>query len=588
MEDIELIKQKLNIVDVVQEYLPLKKAGINFKANCPFHQERTPSFVVSPERGIWHCFGCQKGGDAFNFLMEKEGIEFKDALEILAKKAGVVLKKTPTKDKDIKERLFELHQKAQQYFHYILTEHKLGKDALEYLKKRGVVDKTIKEFGLGYAPLSWESLALFLKKRGFSYDEMVESGLVISSKRGGYDRFRGRVMFPLMDVRDRVLGFSGRVLRGGEPKYINSPQTKIFDKSKFLFGIQLSKGEIRQKNEAILVEGEMDMILSFQSGIQNIVASKGTALTDGQIDLIKKYCENITLCFDADLAGDFASRRGIEMADKAGLNIRVIPVAGVKDPADMVKEDPKKWEQVVKDAVPIYDYYLSSASKRYNLKDASAKKAIFKEILPIWQKISDSLVKEHYIQKLAALLQIKDDFIRQAMNKPQPSSNVSNILEKKKDDHITPKDRRRLLEEYLLALLVHPPEGLVFVPNFPETLFTEEHLRQIYVLLVLYFDSIAFQTKVFKISDFVNSLPVELTDEVDRLYLVQIDEKLFEVGSWQKELETVKVELKKLMIKTALEELSLRIKNAQEFDRIDLLEGLNRKFRDLSIKLKNL
>src|SRR5258708_3576607 len=264
MDDLELIKQRINIVDLISEYLPLKKSGVNFKANCPFHQERTPSFMVSPERQIWHCFGCQRGGDIFRFVMEKEGIEFKEALEILAQKAGVSLKQTGKKEKSQSERVYEVNQKAQQFFNYILTKHVLGKKALEYLEKRGITQATITEFGLGYAPLSWEALTSFLKKRQFLDSEIVAAGLEVPSKRGGYDRFRGRIMFPLIDVRGRVLGFSGRVLEEressgeieGGPKYINSPQTLVFDKKRFLFGLQLSKGQIKEEKEAIIVEGE--------------------------------------------------------------------------------------------------------------------------------------------------------------------------------------------------------------------------------------------------------------------------------------------------------------------------------------------
>jgi len=590
MDEIELIKQKVNVVELIQEYLPLKKAGLNFKANCPFHQENTPSFVVSPDRGIWHCFGCQKGGDVFKFIMEKEGVEFKEALEILAKKAGIVIKSSKPKERDSKERLFELNQKAQQFFHYILTEHELGKKALEYLHKRGLTDETIKQFGIGYAPLSWESLTSFLKKRGFSIDELIAVGLVVPSKKGGYDRFRGRIMFPLMDVRDRILGFSGRVLGKGEPKYINSPQTVIFDKSKFLFGIHLSKNAIREKKEAILCEGEMDMIMSFQTGVKNIVATKGTALTEGQVELLKRYAETLSLCFDADLAGDSAARRGIEVADKALLNMKVIQVEGAKDPADLCLEDPKKWERAVAEAVPIYDYYLQSVEKRYNPKLASDKKAIFAEVLPIWQKISDPLVQDHYIQKLAALLQVKDDLIRKEMNNVRLSLQKVTFknLETQKEDVGVVKNRRKLLEEYLIALLLHIPPDLTFVPSFPETLLTDEYLRQIYVLLVLYLDSISFRGQAFNVNDFVKNVPQELVERVDRLYLIEIDDKLEASDAFVKEVAVVAQELKKMLIKASLEKLSLQIKSAQEFDRIETLEILNKRFRDLSLKLKSL
>lgn len=601
MEDLDLIKQKLNIVDLIQEYLPLKKAGINFKANCPFHQEKSPSFVVSPERGIWHCFGCDRGGDIFKFLMEKESLSFPDTLELLAQKAGVTLTRKKGQSKKTSDTLFELNLKAAQFYRYFLLEHPLGKNALKYLKSRGLTPETIDTFQLGYAPQNWEALTKFFIKRGFTIDQIVASGLSVPSKRGGYDRFRGRVMFPLFDVRSRILGFAGRILLKGEPKYINSPQTEVFDKSKFLFGIHLAKDQIRQLNEAVVVEGEIDMILSYQVGVKNVVASKGTALTESHIELVKKYTDTLLLCFDTDLAGDSASRRGIEIADKLGMNLKVIRIKeGGKDPGELCLHSPEKWVEAVKNAVPIYDYYLESAQNRFNPKLASGKKSIFNELVPIWKKITDPMTKEHYTQKLAALLQIKDDVLREQIESfRQPvisreevikSGNLSSQtpVQLKKDDTIESKDRRRLLEEYLITLLLHLPVNHNFVPNFPETLFTSESLRQLYVLLVIYLDSISFKGKSFKIQEFVKMVPEEMVPRLDRLYLQEIDEKQGIAKTWQKEVDLVVQELKKMLIKASLEKLSLEIKNAQAFEKLDTLAILNKRFRDLSLKLKNL
>ncbi|OGE26625.1 DNA primase [Candidatus Daviesbacteria bacterium RIFCSPHIGHO2_02_FULL_39_12] len=532
---------------------------------------------------------CQKGGDIFTFLMEKEGMEFKEALEFLAKKAGVVLAKTSGK-KDFKERLFEVNLKAQEFFHYILTKHALGKTALEYLEKRGVTDVSIAEFGLGYAPNSWESLTKVLLKRGFTIAEIVESGLAVSSKTGGYDRFRGRITFPLIDGKDKLRGFSGRVLYPQEPKYINTPQTPIFDKSSYLFGINLARAEIRNKKEAVLVEGEMDVILSHQAGFKNVVAAKGTALTEGQIDLLKKYTENIALCFDMDLAGDSASRRGIEMAEKAGLNLKVVEIVGGKDAAEVIKEDPKLWQEAIVGSVPVYDYYISSTAKRYDIKNPADLKKIGQELIPIWSKIADDLVKERYIQKLAAFLKTDEGTLRNAVKKAAGGLHIKFtplVHGVRQDNIVRARSRRELLEEYLIALLLHPPK-FVFVPVFPETLFLRETFRQIYVLLFLYLDSISFKSRVFNINEFSVDLPKELVREVDRLYLTELDDKLVDGKNWQKEVSGVISELKKALIKGSLEKLSLEIKNAQEFGKMEVLESLNRRFRDLSVKLKNL
>lgn len=590
MDDIELIKQKINIVDLIQEYLPLKKAGINFRALCPFHQEKTPSLMVSPERGIWRCFGCNLGGDIFKFLMEKEGMDFREALEILAKRAGIVLRRSKIQAPDKRSKLFEVNLKAAQFFHHLLTKHQLGKRALEYLTNRGLSGETIEQFNLGYAPNSWDSLKQFLLKRGFSLEELAEAGLVIPFKNSGYDRFRGRVIFPLYDVKEWIVGFAGRVLDENEPKYINTPQTPLFDKSNFLFGLHLARGEIKNRNQAILTEGEMDMILSFQSGVRNVVATKGTALTVGQIELVKKYTDNMTLCFDQDLAGDSASRRGIEMADQAGLNIKVVQIKDGKDPADICQKDVSLWAKAVEEAVPVYDYYLTSVALRYSPKTAEGKKRVAAELLPIWAKISDPLVREHYLQKLATHLLVDEEILRkQLLRYTSIGPRVyKSVLEKVSSLSITPKSRRELLEEYLLALLLKIPKQLTYVPTFPETLFLSDSKRTIYVMLVLYLDSISFKAQEFNIGDFVKSLPGELIGVIDRLYLIDIDEKLSRAQAWQKEVDAVVGELKKSLIKSSLERLSNQIKSAQEFDKIELLESLNRKFRDLSVKLKNL
>lgn len=593
MDDLALIKSKVNIVDLISEYITLKKAGVNFKANCPFHQEKTPSFMVSPERGIFHCFGCGVGGDVFKFLMLKEGLDFPESLEVLAKKAGVVLKRQTSKIKNQKEQLFAANSKALDFFHHILIKHPLGQKAKEYLKSRGLTDETISIFKLGYAPNSWDSLSKFLIKRGYKMSDLIEAGLLVPSKNGGYDRFRGRIMFPLIDVKNNVLGFAGRVLGAGEPKYINTPATTIFDKSKFLYGLNLSKSEIKQKNAAVLVEGEMDMIVSFQSGVSNVVASKGTALTEGQIDLIKHYSEGILLCFDKDLAGDFASRRGIDLADQAGLNIKVLELKKGKDPAEVAAADVAVWRKAVDEAEPIYDYYLRSTMLRFDVKSAEGKRRIASELIPIWKKIYDPLTKEHYIQKLAALLGVDEEFIRKQINQHQDyqSSKVSlkPMLGDPKTGQLTAaRSRRELLEEYLIALLVKMPDGVTFVPNFPESIFILEELRSTYVLLVLYLDAISFQSQSFNISEFTKDVPQDLVVLIDRLYLMEIDDKLADCRAWQIEVDKVVAELKRALVKASLEKLSFKIKSAQMFGKMSELEGLNKKFRDLSVKLKSL
>lgn len=535
---------------------------------------------------------CARGGDVFSFITEKEGLTFPETLEMLAKKAGVVLKNRSSKDKKVNDVLLEIHIRAAEFFHYLLITHPTGKNALEYLHQRGLTDDTIKHFQLGYAPHSWDNLTKFLHKKGFSNQDIINSGLAVASGATGcYDRFRGRIVFPLSNIRGQIIGFSGRVLGIGEPKYINSPQTPIFDKSKFLFGIQDTKQSIRDKSAAILVEGEMDMLFSFQVGVTNIVATKGTALTSDQIELLKRYTDTLLLCFDTDLAGDAASRRGIEIADSLGLNLKVIQLIGGKDPAEVCLKDPALWQKAVDDATPIYDYYLDSVKRRFDINTSVGKKEIFHELIPIWQKITDPITKDHYIQKLSALLQTTDALILKELAKPLPTvASITPPTSSFEPEIPTPipANRRQLLEDYLLALMLHLPDGHDFVPKFPETIFSIEENQQLFVLLVLYLDKIAFSSKNFDINAFSATLNEPLAAHLDRLYLLDLEESLTEAPSWQRELDKTVDALKKMFIKGSLERLSLQIKTAQSFNQLDTLNILNKKFRDLSVKLKNL
>jgi len=336
----------------------------------------------------------------------------------------------------------------------------------------------------------------------------------------------------------------------------------------------------------------MDVIMSHQAGFRNVVASKGTALTEGQVNLIKKFTENLSLCFDMDIAGDSASRRGIEIAEKAGLNIKVIELTSGKDAAEVVKEDPGLWEKAVADAVPIYDYYLTSTAKRYDVKNPVDLKKIGMELIPIWAKIPDDLVRERYIQKLASFLRTDEKALRETIDKEKRfgQKSFTEVFHPKVgvDNIVSQRSRRELLEEYLIALLLHPPKDYIFVPTFLETLFLRETFRQIYVLLVLYLDSISFKSKAFSINDFSSDFPKDLLTEVDRLYLTELDDKLNSSKAWQKEVDGVTSELKKALIKASLERLALEIRNAQEFGKMEIVESLNKRFRDLSVKLKNL
>ena len=324
-DSVQQIKDRLDIVDVISGYLKLAKAGVNYKARCPFHQEKTPSFFVSPERQSWHCFGCNKGGDMFSFVSEIEGAEFVEALRILAAKAGVPLPERSSQagasTAKERQRLLDVSELTAKFFVKQLWNSQAGGRALEYLRGRGLTDETIQSWRLGWAPNDWKALSGFLAGAGHADADIVGAGVAIAKNGRIYDRFRSRIMFPICDANGQVIGFTGRVFGtevavDGEPlaKYVNTPQTSLYDKSRTLFGLDKAKNAMRTKDVALIVEGNVDAIMSAQAGVENVAATSGTALTPHQLRMLARYSTNLDVCFDADSAGKTAARRGIGMA----------------------------------------------------------------------------------------------------------------------------------------------------------------------------------------------------------------------------------------------------------------------------------
>jgi DNA primase len=481
-DQVEEIKSKVDVVQIISEYVKLTKAGRNFKGLCPFHGEKTPSFMVNPELQIFKCFGCGEGGDIFEFVMKMEGAEFGEVLRMMAKKVGVTLASyTPTKAEDEREKLYQINKLTAEYYHYLLTKHEIGQEALKYLNDRKITNESIDRFNLGFSAEGWDYLIKFLTiKKDFKIQDLERAGLVIPSPKGGYDRFRNRVMFPLANHRGLVVGFAGRVMpaasaeaaasQGG--KYVNTPETEIYHKGDLLYGLDLNKAEIKSAGWVVVVEGEIDSIASWQAGVRNVVAIKGSALTQRQVDVIKRYTDTVILALDADLAGDMAARRGIEIAEKAGLIIKVTnPKAQIahykyKDPGECATEDPEMWKKIVEGAVPIYDFYISSAVERHGL-EAVGKAKIGKELLPIWAKIEDEITKGHYIKRLAEVLGVGEGDVRRQLEKIQNSkSEEPNKFQNLNSNDQTGKSRRERVEEEIIrqAVLGDKLEALVTEP----------------------------------------------------------------------------------------------------------------------------
>lgn len=420
MDELEEIKSKIDIVDFIGEYLPLKKAGRNFKALCPFHTEKVPSFMVSPERQIWHCFGCGEGGDIFSFLMKMEGLEFREALRILAQRAGVRLKPSSASLSSKKQEFYRLNKLAALFYHKILLESPLGKPALGYLKKRRIEPTTIKEFFLGFAPERKDLLTQFLIKKGIEKKIIIEGGLGIVKEGVVGDLFRNRLIFPLRNLHGDIVGFTARAFSENQmSKYLNTPQTLIFDKSKVLYDLYLAKEAIRQKNFVILVEGQMDVLAVSQTGSKNVVCSSGTALTLSQIDLIKRFTREVVLAFDRDRAGEKATKRSIDLLRQQGLEVKLLIIPYGKDPDECIRQNPRAWQKALARPIPVMDFYFQTTLPKiknpYNQLTQEEKDLIRQELLREIKKIPDKIEQGFYIQKLADFLKIDEHFIAEAL-----------------------------------------------------------------------------------------------------------------------------------------------------------------------------
>ncbi len=448
---------------VIAQYTTLSKAGRALRALCPFHSEKHPSFFVYPEQQSWHCFGaCSTGGDVFSFLMKKENIDFGETLRLLAQRAGVTIPSKLGKDpeKGKKERLYRVNEAATRYFHSQLLSSPLAEKARQYLTNRTVLDKAITDFQLGFSPNSWEALKRHLSKMGYTDDELLDAGLIIASADGkAHDRFRGRLMFPIRDDRGHTTGFGTRVLDDSSPKYINSPQTPIFDKSGSLYGINLAASAIRQLNQAVIVEGYFDVVIAHQYGFTNVVASMGTAITDKQVNILKRLTGNLVLALDADSAGEEAMLRCVSYENTLDSELKVILLPEGKDPDDVIKENTSTWQELAGRATPVVDYTFDINAAKLDLTTASDKSLAARRLLPIIAEIKDMVRQSHYLQKLASLINVSGRNLEAELRK------INGAQEKRlsKREILTPRPisgslLSNPLEEYCLTLLLRCPE----------------------------------------------------------------------------------------------------------------------------------
>ena len=535
--EIEEIKQRLDLVELVGQYVTLKKAGANYKAQCPFHQEKTASLMVSPEKQIWKCFGCSLGGDIYKFVMQVEHLEFGDALRLLAQKAGVVLQsrtRSEYQTQDIKSSIYQINRACAKVFQTILLERDAGKSALEYLKKRGINVETIKQFQIGYAPKGFDLRGLLLK------NNFVAAYLV---KAGSPERFYDRIMFPIFDVLSNPVGFTGRILGEGEPKYLNSPETPIFNKSRVLYGLNLAKAAFKEKNYVILVEGQMDVVALHQAGVTNAVASSGTAITETQLVTLSKYTPNFLLAFDNDTAGKATTRKVIEMLLRLDLNSKVVDFGAIgrspnsersddfgaigrspnsersddfgqyKDAGELFEKNKDAWAPAVKEASEGVEWWIAGEiAVAGQLDFIENKKKVIKAMLPILGLITDPTRLDHYAQRLALAVGVKTDSVYESIRKAQQLSAISHqpiadseaFRGQQSDDSRKPIAVMLTNEEQFLALAIARPALIVerkkdfeeVVWQSVETTTIAETLKKLYTDTTLVKSPTQFLSKV--------------------------------------------------------------------------------------------
>lgn len=572
------VKNRLDIIDIVGEYLKLKKVGAGYQALCPFHNEKTPSFYVSPERQTYKCFGCGAYGDVFSFIMEMEGIEFREALHLLARRAGVEISAAQSQLRSEQKALYEVCQQAADYFEKQLEKNESGQRAKKYLLERGLTEETIKAWHLGYAPDQWTDLLDYLQQQGCRKEEILAAGLAVKHPEKGtvYDRFRGRIIFPINNLQGQPVGFGGRVFEGDEEsaKYINTPQTLIYDKSRALYGLDKAKSAIREKDQAILTEGYTDVIMNHQAGLSQTVATSGTALTQSQLSILKRYTDNLLMAFDMDSAGNLATQRGIGLAQSAGFLVRVVTMEAGQDPADIITKDPKKWIKQVEEAKSVFDFYFELAFKEHDPKTPEGRREISRLILPLLASLNDQIEQSHWVQELATRLRADEADIWLALEKATSEQEKQEPAEQKQPrtkgqapGHLSRKDR---LERRIVGLLLQDEKYHCLVDKDELKMFSKWAHDIINCLLA---KTLADKRAASRELDtLLNVLALEV--EADQ---VNIDE----------EMNVCLTELRQMIIREEMRKLSEQIAQAERDQKPRKSQQLMKELQQLSQDLYN-
>lgn len=596
MSVIDEIKERLDIIEVISAYIPLSKSGRNYKGLCPFHSEKTPSFVVFPDSQNWHCFGaCGTGGDVFTFIQKRENVDFGEALRILAQKAGVELRPRSEQESaegQQRDKLREINEAAARYFHRLLRDESESQAeiARTYLNKRGLNEETINKFQLGYALDSWQALSDYLMGRGYQRDDLLAAGLIIKRDDGRhYDRFRNRLIIPIRDAQGRVVGFGGRTLDPeGVPKYLNSPQTLLFDKSRTLYGLDMAKGAIRAAGYVVIVEGYMDVLQAHQHGVANVVAQMGTALTEAQLKLLNRFARSFVLALDPDTAGDRATLRGLAVAretlarravpvptaryrvryeSQLDAELRIMTLPAGQDPDDVIRTNPALWQQLVDRAEPVVDYYFRVVTDGLDLASARGKAEAVRQLTPIIREIGDSVERTHYTQKLARLVYMDENVLTQEIGRGRREGTV---LSSRLRGQIISRPPVFGLEEYCLSRLLRHPQLLSSVdallseigepPLKPEDLIQPE-TRELFALVRQTF----FQdgsTDTDDTESLRQNIPESLQPAFERLWEGWVDASEVSINDVEKDLGDAVLRLRARNLKRWGEEVRFLFEEA--------------------------
>ncbi|MEW5805366.1 MAG: DNA primase [Patescibacteria group bacterium] len=579
------IKSRLDLVDYIRSYVNLSPSGKSLRGLCPFHKEKTPSFFVSPDKQVWYCFGCQKGGDLMKFVMEMERMEFAEALRFLADKAGIVLQKQDPKLLSLKNKVLDILAEASKFYRRSLVK---TPEAVKYLNDRGLKNQTINFFQLGFAPgppaKSWKNLYLHLRQLGFQDNEIEQAGLAVrSEKQELYDRFRNRIMFPIHDFNGRIIGFTARILPNNAEteaaKYINTPETLVYQKNKVLYGFFQTKDEIKNKDQAVLVEGNLDVLMAWQEGLKNVIAVSGTALSEFQLKNLKRFCQNLILSFDMDRAGELATDRSIGLAFQAGFNLEILSLAKGKDLADYAKEYPEKVAEVINSAKQVMEYYFEKIFSEAETDSIETKKKAVAYLLPRIKLLKNPVEQTEWLNKLSLKVKVPEKMLFEEF------SQTNSVLEAVPDsDESLPavgeslfiKSRWERLAEKILGLVLQFPE---LAPELESAIDYFPFRLQEFARLI-----VGLGRDKIKNQSFPEELDQSLLDYL--ILLADYEASLFpEKFSPEQEIKKSLLELKKAKLHSLIAEVSLAIKEAESGSNLGRAELLVKELIELTKKL---